>query len=619
MTLLSRWSSRCWSSRWLRGHPHASVPFGGVLLGSAVLCCALPGCGSDDSTVNFSGSAPGSSPAPDVTPPAESGGQTPGLPGGLNRDEQLTPQPDGSFRDRAGNRVRVNSSGQLIDDRGNVVVVGPDGVIVLANPEQEVEDSFRVPVVTGQLIWAANPVSGRVALIDAISHDVQTLPAGVAPTYLAAVPGSGENRALVINAGSTSATLFRAGAGGELVQLQLPLHANANAWTLSDGGRWAIAWSDARELPRLDATEGLQDITVVDLSAAEPVPVRFSVGYRPVKLQIDAEQTRAYAVTRDGISVIELADTPRLADDIAIASAASTATTGSGAPVLDDVPITRDGRFAVVRFDGAPVLQVLDLAGRSSQLLSLPAPASDVDIAGDGQRAVAVLRDSGQVAVFEPAVAISDPSQLVLQSFGGDALGDAVLGSAALPESGNLALLFTNAIDSDRLAIFDLASAGSSSPRVVSLKAPIRGVFPTPEGSYAIALLETAANSERAGAFSVVPVADSLPAKIQGTEAPPHRVSLAQTPGGLRGLVTTRDDARGIHAAYLVRMPSLQVDRIDLSSPPIAVGVLPELGIGYVAQQHAEGRITFINLETGAPETLTGFELADRVVNGDEQ
>jgi hypothetical protein len=108
-----------------------------------------------------------------------------------------------------------------------------------------------------------------------------------------------------------------------------------------------------------------------------------------------------------------------------------------------------------------------------------------------------------------------------------------------------------------------------------------------------------------------------LPAKIQGTDAPPYRVALAQTLNGLRGLVTTRDDVHGIHAAYLVRMPSLQVDRIDLSSPPIAVGVLPALGVGYVAQQHPEGRITFINLETGAPETLTGFELADRVVNGD--
>ncbi|MEY2932877.1 MAG: hypothetical protein RL033_3626 [Pseudomonadota bacterium] len=592
-----------------------------ALIPSVLIACGLLGCGSDDDSGGkdepsvLGGRTPPPAPALDVAPAAESAADNPLLnPGGTRPNTSaLTPSGDGSFRDRAGNRVTVNARGELIDERGNVVVVGADGIVVLAKPEQEVENSFRVPVVTGRLIWAANPVSGRVALVDALTHEVQTLPAGLKPTYLAAIPGSSENRALVINSGSNDATLFRESAAGELSQLQLALHDNANAWTLSEDGRWAIAWSDARDFERLDATEGLQDITVLDLSAATPLPVRFSVGYRPVKLQIDAAETRVYAVTRDGISVIELGATPRLADDIAIAGAADAATTGSGEPVLEDVPITRDGRFAVVRFDGAPRLQVLDLALRTSQLLTLPAEASDVDIAGDGQRAVAVLRDSGQVAVFEPALVMADPAQLVLQSFSGETLG-----SAALPESGNTALLFTNAIDSDRLAILNLASAGATTPRVVSLKAPIRAVFPTPEGSYAVALLATEDDSTRAGAFSVVPIADALPAKIQGTEAPPHRVSLAQTPNGLRGLVTTRDDAHGIHAVYLVRMPSLQVDRIELSSPPIAVGLLPELGIGYVAQQHPEGRITFINLETGAPETLTGFELADRVVNGDD-
>ncbi|MEO8178793.1 MAG: hypothetical protein ABI895_08170 [Deltaproteobacteria bacterium] len=483
-----------------------------------------------------------------------------------------------------------------------------------AVPEQEEENTFRVPVVTGRLIWAANPVSGRVALVDAVTHEVLTLPAGLAPTYLAAIPGVTANRALVINSGSTDATLFRQTAsGGELAQLQIPLHQNANAWTLSDDGHWAVAWSDAREFKRLDATEGLQDVTVLDLSKAPPALARFSVGYRPVKLQIDAAGTHVYAVTHDGISVIELGATPRLSDDIGILSATDALSAESGEPVLEDVPITRDGRYAVVRFAGAPRLQVIDLTQRTSQLLELPGEASDVDLAGDGERAVAVLRDSSQVAVFDPAVVITDPSQVVLRSFSGETLG-----SAALPENGDTALLFTTATDSDRLAILDLANAGAASPRVVSLKAPIRAVFPTPEGSYAVALLETEANSERAGAFSVVPIAAALPPKIQGTDAPPYRVSLAQTPSGLRGLVTTRDDAHGIHAAYLVRMPSLQVDRIDLSSPPIAVGLLPEFGVGYVAQQHPEGRITFIDLETGAPQTLTGFELADRVVNGDE-
>lgn len=479
-----------------------------------------------------------------------------------------------------------------------------------APPEIEVESSFRVPVVTGRLIWAANPASGRVALVDALTHEVQTVSAGLAPTYLAAIPGNTLNRALVINTGSDSCTLFRQSPDGVLSDLDLPLHQRATAWTVSASGRFAIAWSDARDFAALDPTEGLQDVTVIDLGREPPVALRFSVGYRPVSLQIDAADQRAYAVTRDGISVIALGDAPRLLDDVTIVTPEEALAGGAGEPVLDDVPITPDGRFAVVRFSGAARVKVIALSENRSQTLTLPGEVSDVDLNGSGNRAVAVLRATGQVAVFSPEAALADAGAVSSFTLDGETLG-----SASLPDAGDKALLFTNAVASDRLAILDLAASGAP-PRVVSLKAPITAVFPSPAGSHAVALLETEETSERAGAFSIVPVNDALPPKIQGTDAPPFRVSLAETPNGVRGLITTRDDQLGIHAVYLVRMPSLQVDRIDLSSPPIAVGLLPEHGIGYVAQQHPEGRITFINLETAAPETLTGFELADRVITG---
>jgi len=277
--------------------------------------------------------------------------------------------------------------------------------------------------------------------------------------------------------------------------------------------------------------------------------------------------------------------------------------------VLEDLPLTRDGRFALVRFAGAPRLKLVELATNRSQVITLPGEVSDVDIAGDSDRAVAVVRSTGQVAVFELGAALADPAQVTLRSFSGETLG-----SAALPDAGNTALFFTTAIDSDRLAILDTAAApdAAGAQRVLSLKAPIAAVFASPEGSHAIALLETAPGSERAGAFSVIPVADALPPKIQGTDAPPFRVTLS----GLRALVTVRDDAASIFGTYLVRMPSLQVDRIPLSSPPIAAGVLPDDGLAFVAQRHPEGRITFINLESAEAETLTGFELSSRVVDG---
>jgi hypothetical protein len=478
-------------------------------------------------------------------------------------------------------------------------------------PEREIEGSFQAPVVSGRFIWTANPQSGRVALVDALTHEVTTVPAGLSPRYLAAIAGTSPNRAIVLNTGSADATLFRQAADGALSQVQIPTHQNATSWTVSAGGRWAIAWSDAREAGALDPTEGLQDITVIDLAADPPRPERFSVGYRPFGVTIDASESRAYAVTFDGISVIELADTPRVLNDVILVSPEEELAGALGEPVLSDVPLTRDGRYALVRFEATPALKVIELSSGLSQVIALPGEVSDVDIASDTGRAVAVVRETAQVAVFELDAALVDPTDLSLFSFSGENIG-----STALPDTGAFALFFTNASDSDRLAILDTTA---NAQRVVSLKAPITAVFPSPEGTHAVALLEPAPGSESAGAFSLIPIAQALPAKIQGTDAPPFRVTLASTATGLRGLVTVRDDAARIFGTYLLRMPSLQVDRIELSSPPIAAGLLADNGIAFVAQEHPEGRITFIDLETAQAETLTGFELSGRVVDGATQ
>jgi hypothetical protein len=492
---------------------------------------------------------------------------------------------------------------------------GPAGTATGANPGQsappevEIERSFQVPVVTGSLIWAANPESGRVALVDAVTHEVRTLAAGLGPRYLAAIDNGGDNRAIVINTGSFDATLFREASDGTLTDVDIPIHPGANAWVTSARGRWAVAWSDASLVARLDPTEGLQDVSVIDLSQAVPKTQQFNVGYRPVQLTIDAAESRLYAVTQNGISVIALGDSPSLLNDVTILSSEEEVSGDVGVPVLDDVPISADGRFALVRFARGNRLKVLELSTGASQVLELPGEVSDVDIAGDGRRAVAVIRETSQVATFDLAAALANANALTLTELDG-----AAIGSVSLPETGSRALLFTNAVDSDQLAIFDAAAPADA--RVVSLKAPIDAVFPAPDGSHAIALLTPESISVRVGAFSVVPVADSLPPKIQGTDAPPYQVSIADTSAGVRGLVTTRQDSPAIYAVYLVRMPSLQVDRIELASPPIATGILPELGLGFVAQQHPEGRITFIDLDTAEPETLTGFELATKVVSG---
>jgi hypothetical protein len=47
----------------------------------------------------------------------------------------------------------------------------------------------------------------------------------------------------------------------------------------------------------------------------------------------------------------------------------------------------------------------------------------------------------------------------------------------------------------------------------------------------------------------------------------------------------------------------------------MATGVVPGAGKAFVAQEHPEGRITFIDLAEGEEREITGFELASKVVS----
>ncbi|HEY4393856.1 MAG TPA: hypothetical protein VGP64_07335, partial [Polyangia bacterium] len=114
-------------------------------------------------------------------------------------------------------------------------------------------------------------------------------------------------------------------------------------------------------------------------------------------------------------------------------------------------------------------------------------------------------------------------------------------------------------------------------------------------------------------AFSLVPLAANLPAEIQETDVPPQAVAI--TPAGDRVLVTERDDGKQIFGVYVGQFPTLEIQKITLASPPIAVGVLAGADQGYVAQKNAEGRLTVVQLDSGLAHTLTGFEIGAGVVD----
>jgi hypothetical protein len=195
-----------------------------------------------------------------------------------------------------------------------------------------------------------------------------------------------------------------------------------------------------------------------------------------------------------------------------------------------------------------------------------------------------------------------------------------LFGSVELGQQGETALLYSNGVPRTHLTLLQLGEAAGSSHRTLDLKIPIFSAISTPDGAHAIALLEPPAGSKLPGAFAVVPVRRNLPAKIQGTKAITVAMDAgAQTPAMVaisdeRALVTVSDGV-GTHLAYLARMPELTVDAIELASKPLprASGIVSEANQAFIAQQHPEGRITFIDLDTNAVHTLTGFELSSQV------
>lgn len=467
-------------------------------------------------------------------------------------------------------------------------------------PEKEVESQYKAPVATGKYVWVANPTSGRVAYINAATLDVHTVEAGNGPTYLAAVPKA-EDTAVVLNVLSDDATLLKAN-GAAVTSKTFKTAHGMNAWAMSPDGHWAIAWTNATLLPSAPPTEGFQDLTVIDLTG-KVAPTILAVGYRPISVGFTASSGRAWAVTQDGVAIIDVTlPSPAQVKNVAISD------TPQEDPGTRDVSVTPDGSFALVRRDGSPVITAVSLIVDTRAKLTLPGNVTDLDLSDKGDRAVGVVRDSGTVSIIPIPGAIADASQIT-----NIVVADATIGSVSLAPGGNTGLLYTNAVASQRLDI--LTMAGAPQTRAVKLYSPVLGVFSSPDGQHAL-VVHQASSTDAAGdlAFSLVPVANALPAKIVATKAKPFAVGFASDSKSV--IVAEKDDTKKIYGVYLGHLPELMVDRYDLASSPVSVGVVDGAQRAFVAQNHPDGRITFIDLGTGEARTLTGFELAARVVDG---
>src|SRR6187402_1894007 len=149
-------------------------------------------------------------------------------------------------------------------------------------PEQELEESFKAPVVSGEYLWTANPESDRVARIHAESLEVELFESGHGPTFLAALPkGATRGGTLIINELSHDASVFLLDKSDAVAQAErFDVQLGASAWAVSRRGKYASAWSKFGEssLPGID---GHQDLTLFHFDGESVDTKLLAVGYRP--------------------------------------------------------------------------------------------------------------------------------------------------------------------------------------------------------------------------------------------------------------------------------------------------------------------------------------------------
>jgi len=483
----------------------------------------------------------------------------------------------------------------------------------------ETEIEFGAPTSSQRYVYVAMTAQNRLARIDGATLAVSSIAVGAAPREVATIPGS--DGAIVLDQVNGTATVVRpvlTGGDGTRVLATLP---RLNRIDVDPTGRFAVIWFDlVKALADHTGNAGsFQDVAVVALAPGNEKSVALTVGFRPRAVQFDATGTRAYVITQDGVSVIDLAlateHAPRIVPPIPIADPGTS-------PDDLEVQIVATGDYAAVRQAGHAGLRVVSMQPASAgQAFDIPlaSPPTDIDLAPDGSRVYAVLRDAQRLAIIDIPGDALDPTGVTAVD-----LAPATVGSAVVSADGKHALLFTNATLDPHITRVELAEAGF--PHVTwSLQKAVRAVGISPDSTTAIVLAAKAPGDPatatsfddfvaRSFGYALLDLATGF-AKLQLTPVDPGPFVYA--PDG-RSAYVALDGGDAVTATRALQVVTAQtgvVQTLPLGSPPSAVGIVPSAGQAFVAQRHPLGRMSFIALVTGAVRTVTGFDLNSQIVD----
>lgn len=568
------------------------------------------------------------------------------------------------------------SGGLDDDDDDDNGLDGGDGVHrfdvgdpMIPPPEDETEANFRVPRASGRFVYTASEATNSVAIIDSSNLAIEVVSVGRQPTVVVPIdPGDAEGAVAVLNQGSDDVTLLRSYADRETTVAWREITPGANNLSVSPNGRFVFAHVDVDGPEEIGAGSD-QEVSVIDITRDDVA--RMSVGAHPRSIVFSPEGDFAYVVTADGVNVVPIAD----GDFDGKPDVVPVYVEAGVDPANLEVYVAATHGIALARFEGDPRLVVTDLHLREQEVLTLPGIATDLDVSPDDAFATLVLPDlTGQSRLFELRLPLSDESALVehlipdqyvglaqisddgqtiilytsqnpdlsfpdppetggssgneattddaqTASTGGESdastsgESDASTGDAS-DASGFLETAERAPVTSDfdarlRVVIARRTSEGWDARQTLFVDRPLSGVGIAPDSLNAILLHAETTDASIPFAYTMVDLAKEVPVKkTQTVVVRPDPILF--TPDGDRAVVLLRAPEGQEQQVEQVDLRTFIVEGLTLGSPPEGAGFVETTQKVFVSQEHATGRITFIDRDN-AIQTVTGFRLNDAV------
>lgn len=479
----------------------------------------------------------------------------------------------------------------------------------LLPPDREDDRLAGRPVQAGRFLLTLAPDAGAVLLIDPADLSVQSVPVASDPVALLALPGRSE-AAVLSREGRRLGLLAVDGDLPRLVSLRLPRRYGGLA--LSPDGRFAVLFTPDGAPPDAGA-EGL--VAVIDLDAlarGEAVPVEVAAGYRHVGVYFRAgSHPSALVVGKDEVFVIDL---ERTVADPVLAPTRVVLPEAYGDVAGREVLALEGAGYLLLRSFASAGVGVLEVETARFWVVPLPALPTDLELHPAGDRVLAALRAAGALAILPLPAALTSSAAVELI-----AIPQVSPGLVEISADGRLAALYGTQDGSERFALLDLETREL---RVIDrLRKILRSVAFSPDTESVVVLHRAEPDStvadpyeravDRDEGYSLVDLDRGRTQLVRTGEAAP--VELVFAPTTRRAALTLRHDPSRSFRVEALDLETLIARSHPLGSAPQFAGALAaQAGHGervWITQEHPAGRLSVLELATGALRTLTGYRL----------